>query len=190
MLAGLNTVVLPFETTAEELGAQKVLKYDGTQARDGKLYLTFSSVSEMAANTPYVVFVDEDKAIAPFEDKTVESPTDLTVSDPEYCFVGTYTCFAKGASPIVSGDLIGGTEDFVLANGGNALKAYRAYMKKVGTSKAAIGFLFDNDVVDGIETLEQLEQTGMQPVFNLNGQRVSRPQKGVFISGGKKVIVK
>ena len=190
LLAGLNTVVLPFETTAEELGAQKVLKYDGTQARDGKLYLTFSSVSEMAANTPYVVFVDEDKAIAPFEDKTVESPTDLTVSDPEYCFVGTYTCFAKGASPIVSGDLIGGTEDFVLASGGNALKAYRAYMKKVGTSKAAIGFLFDNDVVDGIETLEQLEQTGMQPVFNLNGQRVSRPQKGVFISGGKKVIVK
>ncbi|MBQ4294191.1 MAG: hypothetical protein II755_01240 [Prevotella sp.] len=190
LLAGLNTVVLPFETTAEELGAQKVLKYDGTQARDGKLYLTFSSVSEMAANTPYVVFVDEDKAIAPFEDKTVESPTDLTVSDPEYSFVGTYTCFAKGASPIVSGDLIGGTEDFVLANGGNALKAYRAYMKKVGTSKAAIGFLFDNDVVDGIETLEQLEQTGMQPVFNLNGQRVSRPQKGVFISGGKKVIVK
>ena len=190
LLAGLNTVVLPFETTAEELGAQKVLKYDGTQARDGKLYLTFSSVSEMAANTPYVVFVDEDKAIAPFEDKTVESPTDLTVSDPEYSFVGTYTCFAKGASPIVSGDLIGGTEDFVLASGGNALKAYRAYMKKVGTSKAAIGFLFDNDVVDGIETLEQLEQTGMQPVFNLNGQRVSRPQKGVFISGGKKVIVK
>ena len=120
----------------------------------------------------------------------MESPTDLTVSDPEYCFVGTYTCFAKGASPIVSGDLIGGTEDFVLASGGNALKAYRAYMKKVGTSKAAIGFLFDNDVVDGIETLEQLEQTGMQPVFNLNGQRVSRPQKGVFISGGKKVIVK
>ena len=46
------------------------------------------------------------------------------------------------------------------------------------------------DGMDGIETLEQLEQTDMQPIFNLNGQRVSRPQKGVFISGGKKVIVK
>ena len=69
-------------------------------------------------------------------------------------------------------------------------KKEKSNMKKVGTSKAAIGFLFDNDVVDGIETLEQLGQTGMQPIFNLNGQRVSRPQKGVFISGGKKVIVK
>jgi hypothetical protein len=144
----------------------------------------------LEANTPYVVFVDEDKAIGPFEDKTVEEPTDLTVSDPEYSFVGTYTCFAKDASPIVYGDLIAGVEEFVLANGGNALKAYRAYMKKVGKSQAAIAFIFDNDVVDGIEGLQQMGQTDMQPVYNLNGQQVSHPQKGVFISGGKKKVVK
>ena len=189
LLKGLNTIVLPFETTMEEIGAQKVLKYDGSQERDGMLYLTFSSVTTLDANTPYAVFVDADKAIEQFEGKTVVAPTDLTVSDNEYSFVGTYTAFARGESPIVAGDLVAGEEEFVLANGGNAIKAYRAYMKKVGSSRASIAFRFDNEVVDGIEAVQLMERLS-GTTYNLGGQQVNRTQKGIHIVDGKKIVVK
>ena len=189
LLDGLNTIVLPFETTKEELSAEKVLEYTGSELREGTLYLKFQSVEALKANTPYAVFADGDKALEKYENKTVVEANDLTVSDSEYCFVGTYTAYEAGKSPIVEGDLIADVDEFVKANGGNKMRAYRAYMKKVGTSEAAVAFLFDEQLVDGIEATELLEQlTG--DVYNLNGQKVNRAQRGVYIINGKKVVVK
>jgi hypothetical protein len=43
----------------------------------------------------------------------------------------------------------------------------------------------------GIEAVENGQQTNTEaPVYNLNGQRVSKAAKGVFIKNGRKVIVK
>jgi hypothetical protein len=62
-------------------------------------------------------------------------------------------------------------------------------MKKVGTSEAAVAFLFDEQVVDGIEATQLLDQmTG--DIYNLNGQKVNRAQRGVYIINGKKVMIK
>ena len=114
---------------------------------------------------------------------------DLTVSDNEYSFVGTYTAYEAGKSPIVEGDLIAGVEEFVKANGGNKIRAYRAYMKKVGDSEASVAFIIDDTVVDGIEAVQMLEEmTG--DIYNLNGQKVDRAQRGIYIINGKKVLVK
>ncbi len=189
LLDGLNTIVLPFETTKEELSAEKVLEYTGSELREGTLYLKFQSVETLKANTPYAVFVDGDKALEKYENKTVVEANDLTVSDSEYSFVGTYTAYEAGKSPIVAGDLIADVDEFVKANGGNKMRAYRAYMKKVGTSEAAVAFLFDEQVVDGIEATQLLDQmTG--DIYNLNGQKVNRAQRGVYIINGKKVMIK
>jgi hypothetical protein len=189
LLAGLNTVVLPFTTTKEELGATKVLKYDGTEERDGMLYLKFSAVNTLEANTPYAVFVDVDTPIEQFEGKVIEEVSNIIVNDNEYAFVGTYAAFEKGNSPIANGDLIAGKEEFVKANGGNAIKAYRAFMKKVGSSEAGIAFIFDDEVVVGIEAAQLMDRLA-QPIYNINGQQVTRTQKGVYIIDGKKVVVK
>ncbi len=44
---------------------------------------------------------------------------------------------------------------------------------------------------DGIEAVkDERLNMGDSPVYNLNGQRVSRPTKGVFIQNGRKVLVK
>ena len=189
LLDGLNTIVLPFETTKEELSAEKVLEYTGSELREGTLYLKFQSVKTLKANTPYAVFVDGDKTLEKYENKTVVEANDLTVSDSEYSFVGTYTAYEAGKSPIVEGDLIADVDEFVKANGGNKMRAYRAYMKKVGTSEAAVAFLFDEQVVDGIEATQLLDQmTG--DIYNLNGQKVNRAQRGVYIINGKKVMIK
>ena len=189
LLAGLNTVVLPFTTTKEELGATKVLKYDGTEERDGMIYLKFSAVNTLEANTPYAVFVDVDTPIEQFEGKVIEEVSNIIVNDDEYAFVGTYAAFEQGNSPIANGDLIAGKEEFVKANGGNAIKAYRAFMKKVGESQARVAFIFDDEVVVGIEAAQMMDRL-VQPIYNINGQQVTRTQKGVYIIDGKKVVVK
>ena len=188
ILKGLNTVVLPFDATPEEIGASKVLEYAGTRMDASGLVLQFRTVKALSANTPYAIFADADYAIESFENKTVEEPTDLTVSDPEYSFVGTYTAYEQGESPIVNGDLIADIDEFTLANGGNKIRAYRAYLKKVGNSDAGISFAFDDMVVDGIEAARLLNDLSGETIYNLSGQKVTRTQKGVYIINGKKVL--
>ena len=188
ILKGLNTVVLPFDATPEEVGASKVLEYAGTRTDASGIILQFRTVSALSANTPYAIFADADFAIESFENKTVEEPTDLTVSDPEYSFVGTYTAYEKGESPIVDGDFIADVDEFTRANGGNKIRAYRAYLKKVGTSDASVSIAFDDVVVDGIESARLLNGMSGDTIYNLNGQKVTRTQKGVYIINGKKVL--
>ena len=190
LLNGLNTIVLPFETTREEIGADKVLRYKGTEVRDGGLFIVFSSVETLEANTPYAVFSNGDNAIEKFENKTVVEPNDLTVSDPEFNFVGTYTAYVNNDSPIAQGDMIAGEKEFVKANGGNNIKAYRAYLRKVGTSNAKVSFAFDDEVIDGIKAEILYDAMTNGDIFNINGQKVNSIQKGVYIINGKKVVVK
>ena len=190
LLDGLNTIVLPFATTKEELQAEKVLQYTGSEVREGTVYLKFQSVETLEANTPYAVFVDGDKTLEPFKNKTVVEANDLTVSDNEYSFVGTYSVFENGSSPIVEGDLIAGVSEFVKANGGNKLRAYRAYMKKVGSSSDEVETSINGFVIDGIQLVETSENQTSESIYNLNGQKVSKALKGVYIINGKKVVVK
>ena len=189
LLSGLNTIVLPFDATPEEIGAATALEYIGTVMRNGTLILQFKPVEALSANTPYAVFVENDYAIGSFENKTVAEPTDLTVTDSEYNFVGTYTAYDKGASPIAANDLIAGEKEFIIANGGNRILTYRAYLKKVGTSEANIAFDFNGDIVDGIDAARLLDRLSGN-TYNLNGQKVNRTQKGIYIIDGKKVVVK
>lgn len=189
MLKGLNTIVLPFATTQEEIGAAQVLEYNGSEEVDGKIRLKFTEVTALAANIPYAVFYDANTSLPNFEDKTVAEVTDLTVADTEYSFVGTYTAYAKGSSPIAAGDYIAGVKDFTKATGKNGINAYRAYMKKVGDSAGALEFDFNGTIVDGIEAVE-IARSLSGTIFNLNGQRVNITQKGVYIIDGQKVVIK
>ncbi len=192
---GLNTIVLPFATNKDEIGASMVLKYEGTEIRDnGKPCLLFTEVEELAANTPYAVFMDADTQLKKFENKTVVAPTNLTVSDAYYNFVGTFTAYDRDSSPIKQGDYIAGVNEFKKANGGNTIKAYHAYMEKTGLNDGADDYepllCINGMILDGISTVSLSETTESNRIFNLNGQMVTNPQKGVYIINGKKVIIK
>ena len=52
-------------------------------------------------------------------------------------------------------------------------------------------FHFDDDTTTGIEDINiDGENKGNDTFYNLNGQRVSNPQRGIYIHNGKKVIIK
>lgn len=71
-----------------------------------------------------------------------------------------------------------------------ALPAGKVYLVYPGTS--APDFIsLDGDATDISEKVTVIsEQFATDPVYNLNGQRVAQPTKGLYIVNGKKVIIK
>ena len=201
LYSGLNTLVLPFETTREEINATYVLRYTGTTEEDGVFTLNFEEVSDLQANVPYAVIIEADDISLPvFENKTVVEADDLTVSDDNFSFVGTYTDFGKNNSIVKNGDYVAGAAKFKKAAGGNRVAAYRAYFKNhTGNSAAMLAFNFaginigsivseDGGFVDGINQANADAAEGA--IYNVQGIRVKNATKGVYIQNGKKVVVK
>ena len=74
----------------------------------------------------------------------------------------------------------------------NGFTVHKAYAK-LGSlpAGAKVTFVFDDGEATGIENVDAAEDSEKQDVwYNLNGQRVSRPEHGVYIRNGKKVIIK
>ena len=69
--------------------------------------------------------------------------------------------------------------------------AHKAYLV-VGSSTGAKSFyLFNDAITDGIGAVESTRFNAQgTEIYNLNGQRVSTPQRGIYIINGKKVLVK
>ena len=203
LLEGLNTVIFPFETTKDELGAATVLEYTGTTEEAGGLTLNFREVEPvddvvtLQANTPYAVFVDADQEEnLTFGVKNINPGggwyNEYTIYDQngEFNFVGTYSEWKQNYnSPIVAGDYIAGAHAFKKAIGGNGLKAYRAYLRKTGETDAKASFNFGGTIVNGIEAVELLNNLSGN-IYNLNGQKLQKTQKGINIVNGKKLLVK
>ena len=66
---------------------------------------------------------------------------------------------------------------------------FRAYFKSVGSSSLGSLAIGSDDDVTGIKTIGNLPQT-MDDYYNLQGRKVVTPTKGLYIVGGKKVVVK
>ena len=68
---------------------------------------------------------------------------------------------------------------------------HKAYLKLKKAAGAKLVLHFDDDdTTTAIEEVTGEENNTDDIYYNLNGQRVSNPQKGVYIHRGKKVIIK
>ena len=73
------------------------------------------------------------------------------------------------------------------------LKANRAYLDADDVNASAGVKAFTLRFVDtatGVETVEHVDRATVQQIFNLAGQRVQKPVRGINIVNGKKVFVK
>lgn len=89
----------------------------------------------------------------------------------------------------------GGKYNYIL----NGNTFYKANGKKVAVGKAYLqltaeatgrALIFDDEDVTGINTVTSATTTDTEAYYNLAGQRIDKPTKGLYIVGGKKVIVK
>lgn len=151
------------------------------------------------ANTPYFVsatnaeeitFVANDAKI-----KSTANPGSKTItgSGETFTLTGIYArkLYQAGDSWYA---LNGGT--FYKAGTGNYLTPFRVYLTQSSSTSASkpnsIGlFLNEDDDITGINSATQtFTDDGNDVIYNLQGQRVTNPSKGIYIINGKKVIIK
>lgn len=166
------TFCAPFGVTVADTKAN-TLKMDAS-----KKFVTLNEIAEVPANTG-VLLVNETGATT----ATVTIKDDATATVSDNALVGTLAPHAKEA-----GDLFLGNNEGVVGFydwAGTSLVANRAY---IPAAKAAglRALLFDNTTT-GVNAATL--NNASQKVFDLQGRRVEKAQKGLYIVNGKKVVL-
>lgn len=189
---GWNTVCLPFNTTATELGATTVQKFASADANS----ISFEKVTNgsIEANVPYLVYFAAAKSHNPLKVvKDLQASNAKTVSFGAYTFSGNYTAGMNMNGKYGVAD-INGVQKLRIGGASATLPAGCAYFT---TTNNANGMLIR---LDGGNTTGILDvNTGVvvenTAVYNLQGVKVSNNgtaglPAGIYVMGGKKVIVK
>ena len=102
--------------------------------------------------------------------------------------VNTKSVSASAANPIY---VIQGGIFRKVTNTIEVFTIHKAYAKIPGVpANAPVTFSFsDDDTTTGVMTIDA-EKPIDNTYYNLNGQRVTNPQRGIYIQGGRKVIIK
>ena len=77
---------------------------------------------------------------------------------------------------------------FYKLSAGGTIKAHKAYLTYSGGGAPEFFDLDGN--VTGIKAIDNGQLTIDDAVYDLQGRRVSKPTKGLYIVNGKKVIIK
>ncbi len=204
---GWNTIVLPFDVTKVTANGDNI-DWFHSSTDEGKNFwvkaftsdepsaVNFDFADEMKANTPYIVALPGNKWGAKWD-----------MSDKTIKFIGENTKVSKGdARAIVTGAnyrFIGSTLDvstsniyrlndegnqFILSTGS---QPFRAYFKagSYESLPASLSIGAEDGEATAIIDIDNCP-TGNDEYYNLNGQRVELPVKGIYIHHGKKIIKK
>jgi hypothetical protein len=83
-------------------------------------------------------------------------------------------------------------DKFYYSNGSTKIKAFRGYfeLRDVLTSvEDASARIFIGDETTGVKSVENIQLTN-DSYYNLAGQKVENPKKGLYITNNKKVVIK
>ena len=144
--------------------------------------VSFSPVTSIPANTGVLL-----KGTAGEKTINVATGTTEDVTDNKLVGVLVDTHVDKGAYVLMNGTSGVG---FYKTNNvdGFTVGAGTAYLpSNVAGARTFIGFDFEDNTTTGVES-SQFTVHSSQLVYNLNGQRVDNPKKGLYIVNGKKVI--
>ena len=170
---GINSFVLPFEVSANELGANKIATY--TNCVLGNV-ANFETAESVVANTPFLTTDAKEASELTFTNKSIVATPENLGTD----FVGVYTrTKAQGKYGIdEKGNLHkGGADAYV--------NPFHACLNVEGVASVA----FDGSVT-AINNIAA-DKVANTAVYDLSGRRVNgKLQKGLYIMNGKKVVVK
>lgn len=170
---GINSFVLPFEVSANELGASKVATYKSCDLGN---VANFEIVESVVANTPFLTTDAKEASELTFTNKVIVATPETLGTD----FVGVYT--RTNAE-----DKYGIDEKGNLHKGGADayVNPFHAYLNVEGVTSVA----FDGSVT-AINNIAA-DKVANTAVYDLSGRRVNgKLQKGLYIMNGKKVVVK
>lgn len=184
-----NTLCLPFDIYdfSAIVSSSKLAAFTGYNAIENSL--EFSSVEDLKAGVPYLVFPTEvlDGIISIQGADIVSGLSPVTFGS--YEMVGVYdptTLYAGDTSVMFLGE----NNTLYHPSVTNDLRAFRAYFKTTNSTPANICI---DGVMSGITTATLNNVSPEGPLYNLGGQRVGvggSVQKGIYVRSGSKVIIK
>lgn len=183
---GWNTLCLPFATTGTALGADV---YEFISATTSSVtFKKLAADTPTTAGTPYLVNFANAASNLTFEDVNITATTAGTVEKNGVSFIGSYAPVSfttTGNFGVLSnGDIKEGKENASSING------YRAYFTGLSAAGSGSRVLIVDDEATGISTTLMNSEKVNNEYYNLAGQRIAQPTKGIFIKNGKKFIVK
>ena len=184
-----STIVLPFAMTSAQLTATFGSDVKVAELTSGTAStLNFSTVTETAANKPYAIKVASNFTSATINGVTIVNDTPTQTVD-DWNFVGTYssTTVPEGSYYFKSNKLYQRS-----AGHTTTMKPFRAYLTYTGGAGApALNFTIDGETT-GIAHISADGQMNLEEgaFYNLNGQRVAQPTRGLYIVNGKKYVIK
>ncbi len=200
LAAGATTLILPFEVTTLPDG---ITAYDVKYSSGATV--TATKVTTITANKP--VLINGTAGTTYKFNGTFSGTFDGTLTDgvkahTNGALTGVYVDAnaSTGYNPIAYVP----ADSYVLQNGASGLGFYkvqtantikitsfRAYLTAPAKVKA-LSISFEDGNTTGIESVqdEELKANGSEIYYNLSGQRVANPTKGMYIVNGKKVIIK
>ncbi len=165
--------------------ADGITAYIATGFNTNKDAIVLQEVNIVPANTPIIVNTTTQGATVSVSATTADASSvtgnALVAGDGTTAWDGTtdYTYYYVAS------------DQFHQATSGT-LQSGKAYLKvltsEVPSSARALGFVFADGESTGIKAVKTAEGNG--EFFNLSGQRIAKPSKGLYIVNGKKVVVK
>ncbi len=158
---------------------------EGATAYYGKLsdtgdYLEMTALSEIPANTPVVLVGSAETATVNLKSTASAEVTGNALTGNYFPITWTSTNLSLGSVDEAPG--------FYIWSDGTTLEANKAYYVPADASVRGLSLSF-GDETTSINTAVTPDATNGK-VYDLQGRRVLNAQKGLYIVGGKKVLVK
>lgn len=188
-----STICLPFDMTAAQVKAAfgddvELKDFDCAEATSDAISVKFVDATAIAKNTPYLIKVSSDISEFTADAVTIKNGSIKKEDEDGNQFKGTH----KKATVPDEALFINGNK-FYYSTGKTKINAFRCWF--VFTEildayyDAGRSIIIDfGDDTTGINAIHQLPNDGNY--YNLKGQRVEKPSKGIYILNGKKVVVK
>ncbi|MBO4906436.1 MAG: hypothetical protein J5486_05305 [Bacteroidaceae bacterium] len=193
-----NTLCLPFELSNNQIreimgGRTQIGLFCGIE-QDGmgndQLMFAHLDTADQAllAHTPCLIRPARNVTDIDLADVMFNVPTTLETTVDDFTFLGTY----DARMTIPAGYYFISNNLFYRSTGHSTTKPFRAIFRddRPSSSEAkSLAFSFFEDFWGTPTSVDNLTPTftTRQPAYNLQGQRVTNPQRGIYIIGGQKV---
>lgn len=206
-----STICFPFDidgTTTKQIFGNDVqlAEFDSYEKDDdGKINVVFAETdvtSEgISSNWPYVIKTSNN--ITEFEvTATVDPQEEDAVAEYEVGrgknkrTAGTFTGTLHAGILIPENNLFLNSNKFYYSVGKTKCKAFRAYfwfedvLADIDNANSRVTYRFEGKDVTGVRDTIGQNTKKVNCIYNLQGQRIKPTKKGVYLRGGRKVIVK
>lgn len=185
-----NTIWLPFSMTEAELKSAfgddvQIAEYeDVADGDDSKINFNVMTTPAISPLKPVLLKTSTAGTSYTIPARTIVAGTPA-IDGTNYDFVGT----TAASTTIENGDYFIGNNCLWESTGNTTIAGTRAYIKAKTSNARILNFAIDGQETTAIKGIEVVG-SNKGKIYNLKGQEVKNPQKGVYIQNGKTIIIK